>query len=407
MRRFAPASNTEARDYLVDGRGRFVLYAHLQVVGLPASIRTIVGLRTFASIGRQIASVPPGGRMYRFLTALQRGFHDWIGWKRLGIAASLLIIVLATSTLIRMLKGVDVNIVLLALRDISPLQIALAALCCACAFFTLTFYDLFALRTIGRKHVPYRIAALSSFTSYTVGHNVGATVFTGGAIRFRIYSEWGLTAIDVAKICFISGLTFWLGNLFVLGLGLIWHPDAATPMLAEFVPPQLNRAIGFACIAGIASYLVWLSLGQGRRELGQNGWKVVLPSTQLTLLQIAIGVVDLGFCALAMYILMPSEPYIDFISLAVVFILSTLLGFASHAPGSLGVFDAAMLVALPQFGKEHLIAALLVFRLLYFVIPFMISITILASRELWFNVILPWRNRRKMNSVETVAAPGE
>src|SRR5215218_5936321 len=327
--------------------------------------------------------------MYRLLSTLKRGFKETIGWKRLGIAASLLIIAVAISTLVRTLKGVDSAVILVALTEIAPYRIALAALCVVGAFCTLTFYDLFALRTIGRKHVPYRIAALSSFTSYTVGHNVGATVFTGGAIRFRIYSEWGLTAIDVAKICFVSGLTFWLGNLFVLGLGLMWHPEAATPMLNDVFPSQMNRLIGLVCIAGIVMYLVWLSSGKGRRELGQNGWKVVLPSTRLTLVQIAIGVIDLGFCALAMYILMPAQPHIDFMSLAVVFILSTLLGFASHAPGSLGVFDAAMLVALPQFSKEHLLAALLVFRLLYFVIPFMPSITILASRELWFNVIQP------------------
>ncbi len=341
--------------------------------------------------------------MYRVLSALQRGFHDWIGWKRLGIAASLLIIGLAIMTLVRTLKGVDINVILLALRDTTPMQIALAAVCVACAFFTLTFYDLFALRTIGRKDVPYRTAALSSFTSYTIGHNLGATVFTGGAIRFRIYSDWGLTAIDVAKICFLSGLTFWLGNLFVLGIGMIWHPAAASPM--NLLPESVNRLIGIGCLAGIAAYLVWLSLGQ--RELGQNGWKVRLPSTRLTLLQIFIGVVDLGFCALAMYILMPPQPHIDFVSLAVVFILSTLLGFASHAPGSLGVFDAAMLVALPQFSKEHLLAALVVFRLLYFVIPFMISITIMTMRELWQNVILPWRNRRKANGLQCAVTPGE
>jgi hypothetical protein len=113
------------------------------------------------------------------------------------------------------------------------------------------------------------------------------------------------------------------------------------------------------------------------------------------------------FCALAMYLLMPSQPHIDFLSLAVVFIIATLLGFASHAPGSLGVFDAAMLVALPEFSKEHLLAALLVFRMLYFVIPFMISIIILASRELWYNVIQPWRFRRKMNDAQPAASPGE
>jgi hypothetical protein len=81
-------------------------------------------------------------------------------------------------------------------------------------------------------------------------------------------------------------------------------------------------------------------------------------------------------------------------SLAVVFILATLLGYASHAPGSLGVFDAAMLLALPQFGREELVATLVIFRMLYFVIPFMISITIMGTRELWLNVVAPWRARR-------------
>jgi uncharacterized membrane protein YbhN (UPF0104 family) len=138
-------------------------------------------------------------------------------------------------------------------------------------------------------------------------------------------------------------------------------------------------------------------MGKNRRELGQNGWKVVLPSARLTLLQVLIGVVDLGFCALAMYLLMPPQPGIDFISLAVVFILATLLGFASHAPGSLGVFDAAMLVALPEFGREQLLATLLVFRILYFLIPFGLSISIMGTRELWLNVVRPWQERRRLN----------
>ena len=173
--------------------------------------------------------------MHGLLTTLRRGFKEWIGWKRLGIAASLLIIAFAITTLVRTLKGVDTGVILTALTEIPPRHIALAALCVVGAFCTLTFYDFFALRTIGKKHVPYRIAALSSFTSYTIGHNIGATVFTGGAIRFRIYSDYGLNAIDVAKICFLSGLTFWLGNLFVLGIGMAWHPWAAIAM--DLLPP--------------------------------------------------------------------------------------------------------------------------------------------------------------------------
>jgi glycosyltransferase 2 family protein len=344
--------------------------------------------------------------MQGLLTTLGRGFKERIGWKRLGIVASIVIIVLAVTTLVRTLKGVDTGVILTALTDIPPHHIALAAVCVVCAFCTLTFYDFFALRTIGKDHVPYRIAAMSSFTSYTIGHNIGATVFTGGAIRFRIYSDYALNAIDVAKICFLSGLTFWLGNLLVLGFGLVWHPSAASAM--DLLPPSINRLIALGCLAGIAAYFVWLVMGKQRRELGQNGWKVVLPSARLTLLQMLIGVVDLGFCALAMYLLIPSEPHIDFISLAVVFILATLLGFASHAPGSLGVFDAAMLVALPEFGREQMLATLLVFRVLYFVIPFGIAISIMGVRELLLNVILPWQERRRLseqNEMPSSATP--
>src|SRR5258707_1783743 len=339
--------------------------------------------------------------MHRLLTTLGRGFKEKIGWKRLGIAASLLIIIFAVTTLVHTLKGVNTGIILTALTEIAPHRIALAALCVVGAFCTLTCYDFFALRTIGKTQVPYRIAAMSSFTSYTIGHNIGATVFTGGAIRFRIYSDYGLTAINVAKICFLSGLTFWLGNLFVLGFGMAWHPWAASAM--DLLPPSVNRLIALGCLAGIATYLTWIFTGKGRRQLGQHGWKVVLPSARLTLVQIGIGVADLGFCALAFYLLMPVYPDIDFVSVAVVFILATLLGFASHAPGSLGVFDAAMLVALPQFTREHLVATLLLYRVLYFVIPFMLAISILRMRELWLNVVQPWRRGREAEAVAEAA----
>src|SRR3982074_1267685 len=119
--------------------------------------------------------------MHGPLTALRRGFNEWIGWKRVGIAASLLIIAFAITTLVRTLRGVDTGVILIALTEIPPAHIALAALCVVGAFCTLTFYDYFALRTIGKKHVPYRIAALASFSRYTIGHNIGATRFTGGA----------------------------------------------------------------------------------------------------------------------------------------------------------------------------------------------------------------------------------
>ena len=280
--------------------------------------------------------------------------------------------------LYRILRDIDLHEVVEALVTTSWRDIALAALCVAGGYFTLTFYDLFALRTIGRPDIPYRVAALAGFTSYSVGHNVGASVFTGGAVRYRIYSAWGVSAIEVAKICFVAGLTFWLGNATVLGLGIVYAPQAASAV--DQLPAWLNRGAAISILVVLALYVAWV--WQRPRTVGRDGWSVKLPDGPLTLLQIGIGIVDLGFCALAMYMLVPAEPNIGFITLAVIFVAATLLGFASHAPGGLGVFDAAMLVALWQFDKEELLAGLLLFRLLYYIVPFALSLLILGAREL-------------------------
>jgi hypothetical protein len=109
---------------------------------------------------------------------------------------------------------------------------------------------------------------------------------------------------------------------------------------------------------------------------------VDLPGGPMTLLQILIGIVDLGFCALAMYVLVPDQPNVGFVVVAVIFVSATLLGFASHSPGGLGVFDAAMLVGLWQMDKKDLLAGMLLFRLLYYVVPFVISIILLTLREI-------------------------
>src|ERR1700749_1846529 len=175
---------------------------------------------------------------------------------KLGVAVSVTVIGIACYVLYHMLQGIDVNEVIEAIKSTEPRSIALAALFVAAGYFTLTFYDLFAMRAIGRNDIPYRVNALAAFTSYSIGHNVGASVFTGGAVRYRIYSGWGLNAIDVAKICFIAGLTFWLGNAAVLGLGIAYHPEAASAI--DQLPPWCNRLVALAIILALVAYEVWV-----------------------------------------------------------------------------------------------------------------------------------------------------
>ena len=335
--------------------------------------------------------------IYGRLAAAVRRFDEKIGWSWLGACLSAAIIIAAAVVLYRNLHGIDVGEVLDAIQATPGRDIAIAAAFVAAGYFTLTFYDLFALRTIGRRDIPYRVAALAGFTSYSIGHNVGASVFTGGAVRYRIYSAHGLSAIDVAKICFIAGLTFWLGNATVLGLGIAYAPDAAAAILR--LPNWCNRSLAVVTLALLVIYVAWV--WRTPRVVGRQNWEVALPNGPLTLLQIGIGIVDLACCAAAMYMLVPGEPYIGFITVAMIFVSATLLGFASHSPGGLGVFDAAMLVALWQYDKEELLAGLLLFRLLYYITPFALSLAILGGRELWMSM----RVRQALPAPDAAAAP--
>ena len=138
--------------------------------------------------------------------------------------------------------------------------------------------------------------------------------------------------------------------------------------------------VAIGIILGLVGYVAWVWIKP--RSVGRGPWSVVLPGGPLTLLQIAIGIVDLGFCALAMYMLVPDEPNLGFVVVAVIFVSATLLGFASHSPGGLGVFDAAMLVGLWQMDKEELLAGMLLFRLLYYYAPFLVSVIMLTLREI-------------------------
>jgi uncharacterized membrane protein YbhN (UPF0104 family) len=301
------------------------------------------------------------------------------GWKAAGIAVSIAIAVIAFIALAHALKNIDVDQVRSAIWSTDRWRIALAAALVAMSYGSLTLYDLLALHAIGRVDVPYRIAALASFTSYPIAHGLGAVLPISTAIRYRVYSVHGLKAVDVAKICFLTGLTFWLGNLTALGLSMLYEPGAIG--LIDHLSGQVNRLLACALLVGIAGYLCWT--WSATRLVGHRTWSVRLPAGWIVLLQIGIGIVDLGCAALALYVLIPAGMNIEIPRVIVVFIAATLLGFLSHAPGGIGVFDATVLVGLDNASKEPLVAALILFRLFYHLLPFLLALVIFGMREGW------------------------
>jgi glycosyltransferase 2 family protein len=301
-----------------------------------------------------------------------------LGRSTIGAAISVAILAGAGYTLYELLRGIEFDKVLAALAGQSAQQLVTAGSFVAAAYLALTFYDLFALRVIGRRNVPYAVAALASFASSTIGHNLGAAILTGGLIRLRIYSVWGLTVSDVAKIAVLTGITFWLGNAFLLGAATAYIPEAVTAV--DHLPEWVNRGIGLGALFAIGCYLLWLM--RAPRAIGRSGWRIELPNFPLTLLQIGIGALDLTLVTLAMYVLLPAAPTVEFVQIAVVFLTATLLGTVSHAPAGLGVIEATMLLGLPQFPRENLLAALLTFRALYFLLPLFLATISLGIREL-------------------------
>jgi glycosyltransferase 2 family protein len=305
----------------------------------------------------------------------------------LGIVVSIAIAAMAIYALTHVIKHVNYDEVLAVVHSTDTGSIALALLLVAISYGSLTLYDVLALRTIGRGDVPYRIAALASFTSYPIAHGIGAVALVSPVIRFRIYSSHGFGVVDVANICFLTGLTFWLGNLTALGFSLLHQPDAIS--LIDELPPLVNRVLAVALLAGVAGFLVWSWWSP--RRIGTQRWPVKLPSGPMVLLQIAIGLFDLGAAAMAMYVLIPAGAGVGIFPTLAVFIAATLLGFASHAPAGLGVFDATILIGLGGDDKEPLIAALLMFRVLYHLLPFVLALGLFGSVEAWRG----WRARRQ------------
>jgi uncharacterized membrane protein YbhN (UPF0104 family) len=301
-----------------------------------------------------------------------------VGRSKFSFAISLTIAAIAAALLYHLLRGIDVGKVVEAIKAQPIWKILLAGALVVAGYSNLVLYDVFALHTIGKRYMPWRVIAFASFTSYTIGHSLGAATVTCGLVRFRVYSFWGLTVIDITKIAFMTGLTYWLGNAFVLGASVFATPDALG--IYDQLPSWLNRLFGMTALIAVACYLFWLA--QRPRTVRIANWKIVLPDMRHTLLQIGIGSMDRLLAALSFFIMLPDAPSIGFASLLVIFVVATLLGTVSHTPGSLGVVEAGLLLGLPQFNREELLAAILTFRVLDFFLPLMLATIMFGLREL-------------------------
>ncbi|MFW2177874.1 MULTISPECIES: lysylphosphatidylglycerol synthase domain-containing protein [unclassified Moraxella] len=312
-------------------------------------------------------------------------------WHFVLAGVAIFIFVLAMKALYRLTKTVHVEDVISAIASIPPLHVFLALVVVAFGYLTLTLYDVIAVRQLGRK-LPYPSVALTSFTAYAISHTVGANLVTATGVRYRHYSQANLTHNEIANIVLMVSMAFTFGISTLIGISLTSHPEITLQLLS-----QLDKSLGFfdniAYIRGLGITLLALIMatilyaGRQGRHLLIKGWRFDLPPAKILLQQIAISILDLSTVALVLYLLLPTSEHISYWATFSAFIQSMTVGILSHVPGGLGVFEVTMISALPQVDRTQMLAVLLVFRLMYYILPFLVALLLLMAYEayLFFN----------------------
>jgi uncharacterized membrane protein YbhN (UPF0104 family) len=201
---------------------------------------------------------------------------------------------------------------------------------------------------------------------------------TGGTVRYWIYSPKGVRASEVASLTVIAGLTFWLGLGAILCACLFWATGSVAALART--SPLVVQAVGLAVTLGTLGYLTWVASGE--RTIRVRGWNLPLPGLGITLGQMFLGAAEVCAAAAVLFVLLPGGHNIDYPTFLAVYIVACLIGIASHAPGGLGVFEATMLVALSRLPFEHVLGALLLFRIIYYLLPFILALVLLALNEM-------------------------
>lgn len=276
----------------------------------------------------------------------------------------------------RLTEEVSYADVLRSLAATSAASIALAIIFTMLSFLTLCFYDLNALSFIDRKR-PWPEVALTAFSAYAVGNVAGFGALSGGAIRYRAYSRAGLSPDEIGRIIAFVTLSFSLG-LAILTTGSL------IPMAGEIAPLLGMTSETLATVSTVILLAIFLLLGIARRgRLKIAGRTLNLPDTGTLSRQFLVTVLDVAFAASVLYALLPTEAQISWPAFFVVFAVAIGIGVVSHVPAGLGVFEAVMLAA---FGSEvpadALLASLVVYRAIYYVLPLVIAILLVTVTEL-------------------------
>lgn len=293
-------------------------------------------------------------------------------WTFVGIAA----VLLSSYLLYKEIRHISLDELKDSLHAISAHNWLMAGLATCGAYYALAWYDRIAISHLGKK-ISWPFITLCSFTTYALAHNIGASVFSGAVVRYRAYRTKGLTPQEIGILIVFCSLTFAIGTVLAFGCVLLLEPDLVSRLVG--LSPWVAVVIGLGLLLLIGLYVLGSWRNFAPWKLGK--WLIVYPRLPIVGKQLLAGPMELLCAAAIIYFALPAENNPGYLIVLGVFLASFSLALLSHAPGGIGVLEFTFLAAMPEMHTADVLAALIVFRGLYLLLPFAIAIFIVLFFE--------------------------
>lgn len=295
----------------------------------------------------------------------------------LGVVASVAIAGTAAYVLFRTFERISVADVVAGMRAVPVHALLVASACAAGAFCALAAYEVAVVRYV--KHCIGRAKpVITALIAFPLGHAVGQAMLSGGALRYRMYTPKGFTAMEVGATVLLCNLPYALGFSLLFDLALVFAADHLEPLF--HVSSRWLVLIGCIGLVKDAGYLAFIWWRKAPVRLG--GWAVNMPTPRLTMLQLIVGLVDIGLVSSVLYLLLPESARIPYLPFLAVYLASVFAGVLSHVPAGLGVLESMLLLLLPQVPPAQLLASVLLYRVIYEIVPLLVALVLWAGYEL-------------------------
>lgn len=294
-------------------------------------------------------------------------------WAGVGVAA----VVFSIWLLYKELRGLSLDELWDSLVAISARDWLLSIVATLVAYTALAGYDHLALLHL-RRRVGWLYMTIASFTTYALSHNIGASVVSGSVVRYRAYTAKGLSGAEIGVLVAFCSFTFALGTIMLTGLVLVLEPEL-TERFVDVLPVSASSATGFFLLFLVLLYVLGSALRLRPLKIGK--FAIHYPRLSVVGPQILIAPLELIGAAGIIYFALPEAGNPGFIIVLGIFLISFSAALLSHAPGGLGVLELVFITGLSDMDPADVLAALVVFRLLYLIVPFVMALFVVLGFE--------------------------